>query len=312
MIPRRWLVQVRARAVLAASEEVLLDCGEGVRLLGHYARSPRSNGRLVVLLHGWEGNANSVYVLSCAAFLYEQGCDIFRLNFRDHGPTHQLNPDIFHSCRLPEVLGAIQSIGRRYPHHSMSLVGYSLGGNFALRVAAVAPTHGLALTQVIAMCPVLDPARTMHQLNNSFVIYRYYFIRKWRRSLLKKLRAWPALYQTEDLLKRRSLTEMIEHLVVRYTSYESSIAYLNDYALVGTRLADLSVNSHIYMAMDDPIIDVQDVSRLAQSPHLAVTIARHGGHCGFLDGIQRESWADRQVARLLCVDSVTNATTGGD
>jgi len=310
MVPRRWLVRRRARALLAASEDVLLDCGDGVRLLGHYARSPQSNGRLVVLLHGWEGNAESVYVLSCASHLYAQGCDIFRLNFRDHGPTHHLNPDIFHSCRLPEVVRAIQSIARRWRHQSMSLVGYSLGGNFALRVATVAPAHGLALARVIALCPVLDPARTMHRLNQSFVVYRYYFIRKWRRSLLIKQRAWPALYKKQDLLKRRGLTEMIEHLVVRYTTYDSSIAYLNDYALVGSRLADLPVKSHIYMSMDDPIVDIADVARLAETPNLAVTTTRHGGHCGFLDGIRRESWADRQVARLLCIDSVTHATAG--
>ncbi len=309
MLPRRWFVQHRARTLLAASEDVLLDCGEGVRLLGHYSASPHSTGRLVVLLHGWEGNAESVYVLSCAAFLYAQGFDVFRLNFRDHGPTHHLNPDIFHSCRLPEVLGAIQAIAKRWPHREMSLVGYSLGGNFALRVAANAPAHNLQLAQVIAICPVLDPARTMRQLDSSFVIYRHYFIRKWRRSLMIKQRAWPALYDKDDLLKRRSLAGMTEHLVTRYTSYKDSIAYLNDYALVGERLADLAVKSHIYMAEDDPIINIEDVVRLAQSPSLTVTTARYGGHCGFLDGIKRESWADRQVARLLGVDSVTNPST---
>jgi hypothetical protein len=50
--PRRWYVARRAREVLAASRDVLVDCGDGVRLLGHHARRAGGNGELVLLLHG--------------------------------------------------------------------------------------------------------------------------------------------------------------------------------------------------------------------------------------------------------------------
>src|ERR1700754_1821064 len=62
-----WLNR-RARELLSVSVDHILDCGDGVRLLGHYS-SQQAAGRppaqdLVILLHGWEGSAESLYVLS--------------------------------------------------------------------------------------------------------------------------------------------------------------------------------------------------------------------------------------------------------
>ena len=144
MPPRRALVLRRARRLLAASRDVLVDCGDGVRLLGHHAAQPGSRG-VVLLLHGWEGSAESLYVLSAAAYLYDRGFDVFRLNLRDHGATHHLNPELFHSCRIAEVVGAVLAVQQLLPTQTLSLAGYSLGGNFALRVAVRAPAAGIRL-----------------------------------------------------------------------------------------------------------------------------------------------------------------------
>ena len=47
-----------------------------------------------------------------------------RLNLRDHGTTHHLNRELFHSCRLPEVVGAIQALARRFERiHETNLWG---------------------------------------------------------------------------------------------------------------------------------------------------------------------------------------------
>src|SRR5690606_22393504 len=92
---RRPLVNSRARELVACSDTRIIDCGDGVRLLGHYA-SQHTAGRpasrdMVILLHGWEGSADSLYVLSLGSYLFSLGFDVFRLNFRDHGESHHLN-----------------------------------------------------------------------------------------------------------------------------------------------------------------------------------------------------------------------------
>ncbi|RBF42040.1 alpha/beta hydrolase, partial [Xanthomonas oryzae pv. oryzae] len=97
----------------------------------------------VLLLHGWEGSADSNYMCLTAARVLGLGYQVFRLNFRDHGGTHHLNVDLFHSDRIDEVVNAAGDLWRRFPAPQLLAAGYSLGGNFALRLALRAPAAGL-------------------------------------------------------------------------------------------------------------------------------------------------------------------------
>jgi predicted alpha/beta-fold hydrolase len=296
-------VRRRALPLLASSDELLLDCGDGVRLQAFHsspARRGRAPGnRLAVLLHGWEGSADSSYVLSLGETLFEQGCEVVRLNLRDHGVTHHLNQELFHSCRLPEVVGAVQALARQFPALPMVLGGFSLGGNFMLRVASHREARDLRLEQVIAISPVLDPAITMRTLETAFPVYHGYFVHKWSRSLAKKQLAWPDHYDFEELLRTRSLREMTRQLVARHTDYPTMDDYLAGYAITGDRLTTLAAPATLLTALDDPIIAAHDLSRLARAPRLTITTTAHGGHCGFIEDLGDRNWVDRAVVELL-------------
>jgi predicted alpha/beta-fold hydrolase len=305
-----WLKR-RARALLDASVDHILDCGDGVRLLGHYS-SQQAAGRapakeparemareIIILLHGWEGSAESLYVLSLGSHLFELGYDVFRLNFRDHGPSHHLNEDIFHSCRLDEVVGAVKRIQTMFPNAKLSIAGFSLGGNFALRVAAASTRAGIRLERAAAVCPLLRPHSTMDILEHGSFVYRYYFMDKWKRSLRLKQSLFPQRFDFGPILSQRSIKAMTEILVARFSEFADLDAYLNGYAIVGDVLAELAVPSHILFALDDPIIPAKDLKDLARSPHLHVTAVPHGGHCGFMDRWGGESWADRQIGAFM-------------
>jgi uncharacterized protein len=288
---------------LQASRDHILDCGDGVRLLGHFS-SQQAAGRppakqLAILLHGWEGSAESLYVLSLGSLLFELGCDVFRLNFRDHGPSHHLNEDIFHSCRLDEVVGAVKTIQAMLPDTHVTVAGFSLGGNFALRVAASAQKADLRLERAIAVCPVLRPHSTMDILEHGSFVYRHYFMNKWKRSLRLKQSLFPQRYDFGPILEQRSIMAMTQILVERFSDFADLDSYLNGYAIVGDALAHLQVPSHILFALDDPIIPAEDLQALASTPFLHISAAAHGGHCGFMDRIGGASWADRQIAGLV-------------
>lgn len=101
---RKRRVQKRSRSYRENAERQVITTRHGVNLLGYSSRAETPNGALVILLHGWEGSVDSNYLLDTALALDAAGFDTFRLNFRDHGDSHHLNPGLFHSCRLEEVL----------------------------------------------------------------------------------------------------------------------------------------------------------------------------------------------------------------
>ena len=297
---RRGPIARRAAPLLSAQRELLLDCGGGVRLQCFHSSPGQGRGVPVVLLHGWEGSAESLYVLSLGQQLFARGFDVLRLNLRDHGDTHHLNRELFHSCLLPEVVGAVRALhsALRKP---LRLVGFSLGGNFMLRVGAQAREADLDVARIIAVSPVLDPTDTLRALESGFVGYPLYFVRKWWRSLLKKQAAWPSHYDFAGLRRVRDLRRLTAELIRRFTDFGSLEEYLDGYSITGSRLYGLQAPTTIITSLDDPIIPAGALERLARPPALRVLVTRFGGHCGFLDRLTGPTWVERRVLAELDV-----------
>lgn len=279
---RRTRIERDTRELRAASTAEIVDAGDGVRLLAHHTPPRGPAGRLVVVLHGWEGSAEATYTLAAADGLWRAGFRVVRLNLRDHGGSHHLNEALFHSCRLAEVLGAVAALAGRFPAESPMLAGFSLGGNFALRIAARASAAGLRLDRVAAICPVLDPARTMAALDGGWIGYRLYFLRRWRRSLEAKRAAFPALYDFGDLRRFRTLEAMTDYFVRAYTEFPDLASYLDGYAVTGDRLAGITAPTRVLLAADDPVIPIEDAARVDWPAAVRVERSRFGGHCGFM------------------------------
>ncbi len=298
---RRMLFRRRLSVLERGAREHLLDCGDGVRLLGLHTPQqalPRPRG-LVVLLHGWEGSAQSSYLLHTGSRLLDDGYDVFRLNFRDHGATHHLNRELFHSCRIDEVVGAVAAVARMFPELSLAIAGFSLGGNFALRVALRAPQAGIPLAYALAVCPAISPRDAMDAIERAPWFYEAYFLRKWRRSLAAKQRTFPEepLFAPEDM--RGNLRALTRALVLRHTAFASIEAYFDGYSIAGDRLAPLQVPTTILTAADDPIIPVEDFRRLQLPACAELDITPGGGHCGFIRNLALTSWTEDYIAERM-------------
>jgi len=299
-VVRRSVIHRSCAGLMTASQRQVIDCGKGVRLYADVAAATDgSYDQLVVLIHGWEGSAESMYLLSAGQRFRDAGFAVMRLNLRDHGDSHHLNEDLFHSCRLQEVSDAVARAQELFEPGRLILGGFSLGGNFSLRVAAKAAESGLALDRVLAVCPVLDPEETMYALDGGWFLYRKYFLHKWSRSLRKKMRVFPDKYSFGDLRRFKTLEAMTDFFVINHTEYPDLHSYLKGYSLEGDRLAGLNVDSRVLLADDDPVIPVAGLQRVARSDALQVTTTELGGHCGYLQSAALDSWANNWLMAQL-------------
>ena len=295
----------RLRALGASGERRILDLPGGVRLAGvYYAAAPaRARGALALLLHGWEGSVESSYINHSAAALLEAGVDVFALNFRDHGGTHHLNEGLFHSCRLEEVLDAARAVRALYAPRRFVVAGYSLGGNFALRLALAAGRGELGLDGAFAVCPPVDPSAVLRELETGPAFYHWYFMRKWRGSLKRKRALFPQAHAFEEDILRYDMRGLTRWLVARHGDWGDEERYFEGYAVSGDRLAGLAVPVRILAAADDPVIPVASLRALALPDSATLEISAHGGHCGFildrrLHGYA-ERWLENGVTALL-------------
>ena len=131
-------------------------------------------------------------MVASGRFFYQLGYDIFRLNLRDHGNSHHLNRGPFLGTLIDEAYGAVKRIIADYGSGgSTYIIGFSMGANFALRIAKRAgdETAGGAGSglpdKVIAVNPPLNPLTATQNIDKYFLI-RKYFLKKWKKSLIKK------------------------------------------------------------------------------------------------------------------------------
>lgn len=313
--PRRFVRGAAAQTMLAMwrppgidvtqdEQPLLLDAGPDytgvdpqrpVRLLGFYNGS-RQEGRsrgLVLLLHGWEGSSHSTYNLIQTQVLVGAGYDVFRLNLRDHGPHHLVNPyslnrGLFLGTLIEEAATAARRVAELAGDRPFYIAGASMGGNFALRLAfwhARQPFPNLV--KVVAACPAINPGNATDALD-SHPATRRYFRERWLRSLRGKQQLFGDLYDFRPLEQIASVRDMTDWMIRRYGHLtQDRFASVDDYFAVYTAppssFAELTVPVSIFAAANDPVIPVRDFYQLPPHPLLKLQIHPTGGHCGFMD-----------------------------
>ena len=295
-------VKFRARGLnpmVAAAEEIILDVG-AARLLGSFSpqnhRSPRG---LVILLHGWEGSMNSTYILQTGRYFYENGYSIFRLNFRDHGDSHHLNRGIFYATLLQEVFQAVKQAAEMVRQYPAFLVGFSLGGNFALRIARLAVTNPIEnLKHIVSISPVLDPNKATDGIESSYYIHSY-FLKKWRRSLQRKQNLFPHRYDFSQILALNSIRQITDALIERYSNLDSTDDYFKGYTIGSNDLKNIDLPVSLLIAEDDPIIPFDDFQQLQLNNKTNLVAQRWGGHNGFVSGLRLRGWYESALLPLF-------------
>ena len=309
----RWRPR-QADAFLAHEQPILLDAGvdrtgidpdRPVRLLGYYNRSAAADNRgLVLLLHGWEGCSHAVHNIMLADSLLRAGYDVFRLNFRDHGPglhanPYALNRGVFFGTLLEEVATATHRIAAMAGDRPFYIAGPSMGGNFALRLAVWHghdPFHNLA--RVVAISPAISPGNATLALDRR-PLYQRYFRDRWLKSLATKAALFPDLYDFSSLDPTAPVYALTDTLVRMIGAYDSAEAYFDVYAVMGDSFRNLTVPSHIITAADDAVIPVQDFYDLPPHPLLDLQIFPTGGHVGFMDILPFRHFLPGMLVELL-------------
>lgn len=302
-----WRVQAGLRRLAAlgvSAQPTILSLPDQTRLSGLYYAAPAAVRRnaLALLLHGWEGSAQSSYINHSAAELLAAGVDVFALNFRDHGQSHGLNEGLFHSNRLQEVVDAARQVHETYRPARFVVAGYSLGGNFALRLALAAPAQGLPIDAAFSICPPVDPSAVLRILETGPAFYHWYFMKKWRGSLRRKRELFPQVHVFGDDILQRDMRGLTQWLVEQHTDWDNEEDYFSGYSVAGGILSGLQVPTRILAAQDDPVIPVASLESLQASDAVRLEISADGGHCGFI-----ENWRLRGFAEQWLKNGVVQA-----
>lgn len=241
----------------------------------------RDHDPTVVLLHGLCGSHKSNYLQRLVKKFYKKGVRTIRLNLRGCGSGKGLSRFLYHCGCSDDIIFALKEIKKRAPYSSITLVGFSLGGNVALKLAGeLGESAKDLLKQVIAISPPADlksSVQLMGQPNNQ--MYEKYFIRLLRADVHYRHERFGL--PKVNIPLNMSVFEFDEYYVAPQIGYKSAMDYYE--ACSAKKVLDkITISCQILFAKDDPIINSDKIKEDTLPRNINVIKTEYGGHLGFL------------------------------
>jgi len=284
------------------------DSHSSTRVLCHCHWQPedvRTSRPTAILLHGLEGSSESQYIVGNANKLWKAGANVVRMNMRNCGGTEKLSSTLYHSGLSGDVAAVMNFFLRRESLQSISLVGYSMGGNLVLKLAgelgSAAPRQ---LRSVVGVSPAIDlgpSAAALHRPENR--LYERRFLRALLKRYRRKVRLFPRVYDPNRAEGIRSLRDFDDRITALYSGFASAEDYY--YRAAAARVVShIEVPTLLIHSADDPFVTItpETISAIRANSNITFIQTEHGGHCAFLASTTKECdgyWAESTLLAFV-------------
>lgn len=248
-----------------------------------------------VLVHGLESSAEAGYMRSMAQAALEAGFGAHRVNLRSCGGTEHLCKTMYHAGLTGDlrfILGELAASGPVF------VVGYSLGGNIALKLAGELGQQAASLmAAVCAVCVPIDLAACARRLGERRNrLYERRFLRRMRERIRRRSRLMPDVFRADGLERIGSLWEFDDRITAPAFGFRGAGHYYATQS--AARFLDtIRVPALLIQAKDDPLVPFEVFRHPAfgSNPALRLEAVEHGGHLGFLARRRPRFWLDGEI-----------------
>ncbi len=289
---------------LPPPERRLFQIGDDTQVAADCFWQPnRADRPLLLALHGLESSSDAHYMRGLASQAMRQGWNAVLLNQRNCGGTEHLTPRLYHSGLTADPMDVMRELAAVDGIRSFGVVGYSLGGNLAMKLAGeLGAAPSLPVRAVVAVSPTIDLDRCVRSIERGAnYAYQWNFMRNLRGRMRRKAQSWPDAFDLTGLDRVRTIRQFDE----AYTAPHHGFAGASDYYFKASamRVIDrVRIPALILTAEDDPFVpgDQFREAAVADNRHIVARVEAHGGHCGFIGATsQDEYWAESTAAQFL-------------
>jgi len=252
----------------------------------------------IVVVHGVGGTSESRYVIRAGRAFARAGYHAVRLDLRGSGEGVRTAPCLYHAALTEDLAVAVDWLARSPRVDGVFVLGFSLGGQLALRWAgelgAGWESRAPALRAVATVSAPLDLERTtaaMERLRS--LPYHRYLV----QGLVQQGRTFAGLhparvhYTDTELDGVRSIRAYDALVVAPMHGFRSAEDYYAR-ASAGPLVRAIEVPTLLVHAEDDPMVPaplVRDSLGCAPAA-LEQAWSEHGGHVGWIAGVGEQRW----------------------
>ncbi|CAM4121651.1 YheT family hydrolase [Zobellia nedashkovskayae] len=268
------LEQQRERLELADGDFIDLD----------WSYSKTKSEKVVILLHGLEGNAQRPYITGSAKAFNVVGIDACAVNFRGcSGETNRLFRS-YHSGATEDLDAVVQSILKKKKYTEIYIKGVSLGGNMAMKYAGEERVLAPEIKAVIGVSVPCDLHSSLKELMST---KNYLYSKRFKKHLVEKLypkqKIFPDNISLSDISSIRTLKDFDDIYTSRAHGFKNALDY---YEKCSCRqfLSNIKIPSLIINAKNDSFLgeECYPYSEAEKNPNLYLRVPEFGGHVGFI------------------------------
>lgn len=263
--------------------------------------APGTRRRAVLVVHGLGGSCESVYARRAATAAAAEGLASLRINQRG---SDRLGEDYYHAALSGDLHAALAS-PELAGYDELYVLGYSVGGHVALRLAVEAADPRLkAVAAVCAPLALWVSAAFIDRRVNA--VYRAYLLGGMKAMYEAVAARRPVPLPPAEARRIRTLREWDERVVAPRHRFADADDYYRR-ASVGPVLGELKVPTLIVAVEDDPMVPAAAIRPWLDAGGDLLTFRwlPDGGHLGafrFVDlglGLHPGLGLERQLYRWL-------------
>ena len=241
--------------------------------------------RVLILLHGLEGNAQRPYMLGSARLFNNHQFDVCAVNLRGcSGETNRLFRS-YHSGATDDLDAVIRHIAGSQAYNRIYLKGFSLGGNLILKYLGEESGRTDLIAGAAAISVPCDLHDSLRQLNRSKNrMYARRFLKSLKEKALEKHRRFPELLPRQDLEGIQSLQDFDDLYTSRAHGFADAIDYYRKCSS-NQFLGGIGVPTLLLNARNDSFLgaDCYPSETCRDHPLLHFESPDFGGHVGFVE-----------------------------
>lgn len=262
--------------------------------------SNASSRKVVILIHGLEGNAQRAYIAGSAKHLNLNGYDVCAINLRTCSGEQNRLYRSYHSGATEDLDAVIQNILANKNYSEIFLKGFSLGGNLTLKYLGEdrdIPKEVKAAMAVSVPCNLYSSCKELLKSKN--IPYAIRFKKHLMEKLKEKQKHFPEKITDADIKNIITLKDFDDIYTSRAHGFKDALDYYEKCSCLPF-LSNIKTPTLLLNAENDSFLgpECYPKKEAEQNSNLYLEISKHGGHVGYY-GSKNITYNEKRVIKFF-------------
>lgn len=280
-------------------ERLQLDDGDFVDIDWSSSESGNSK-KVLVILHGLDGNAQRPYVVGLAHYFNNNGWDVAAFNFR--GCSGEINKlyRSYNAGASEDLHQVITQILSHKKYEALAINGFSLGGNLLLKYLGEGndlPEELKAAVAISAPCDLYASLKKLNEKRNW--LYSKRFVMQLKKQLFLREKHFPEQITKKQIANCNNLYAIDNLYTSQAHGYSNALEYYEKSSALSF-VPNINIPTLLINAQNDGFLsENSSPKQIAETnKNFYLEMPEYGGHVGFLQN-KKTTYTEERALKFI-------------